>query len=109
MTTTRLLMIAAMLGIAAQPVDRDAVRARLRDEAPLAADEMSRTLQAAREALADQPFRITVGRGMGPEYLIDVDGHVRFLRRREANVEVISEYTRQAAQRCDGSPATASH
>lgn len=103
MTTARVLTIAAALGLGMQPADRSAVRVRLSDAAPLGADEIARALQAVKESVAGHALRITLGRGMGPEFLLDADAHIRFSRSRTNNAEVISEYG-SPARYCDGSP-----
>jgi hypothetical protein len=90
--------------------------------------EIAQVLTAARAAIAGRTFRLSYQPGgPGPEVLMAADGRPRFIqtvsgytswsavtgnsaptttREYRANVQEVTEFTRQAARRCDGSPIT---
>ena len=98
------VLMASTSGIA-QTRDGLALRARLQDARPLSSEEISRTLHALRDLLAAAPFRITLGLGAGPEYVVDTNGRARLIRNTTDHLVTWTKYTGRSARYCDGSPA----
>jgi hypothetical protein len=88
----------------AQSPDRVAVQQRLADSRPLTTTEIEETFAVVRKTLAGTTFRITAGvSGLGPEVVLDNEGHIHFLRARANNSVTFSEYVPGPAHYCDGS------
>lgn len=81
-----------------------ALRERLKQERQLGTAEIDQVLERVRIALADRPFRISMGYGRGPEVVTNVDGHIRLLRTSDNNGLTIGVFTGRPARFCDGRP-----
>jgi hypothetical protein len=84
----------------------ESMRNRLRQQSALSEAEIRRLLELERQKLAEQPFRLVIGRRigdtfietLGQDYALEPNGHVRYIRSERA----FTDYTGRPALSCNG-------